>query len=187
MLPIVQEAVSRDRKMKILYRKTGHDAMKASYAQERVVDPLGLVAKGTAWYLVANTAAGFRTFRVSRIEEATVLAKACVRPRNFDLATHWQSATDEFQKGWSRFEAVLCLEPRAAELMKMWRMTSPSSKVKGHGAEGWIFLKVQFDAEGEACFVVQGLGPGVDVVSPERLREQIAKNAMEIARKFVPV
>jgi len=37
------------------------------------VDPLGLVAKGSTWYLVAHTAHGFRTYRVSRMEEAEVL------------------------------------------------------------------------------------------------------------------
>src|SRR4029079_2959512 len=33
---------------------------------ERVAHPLGLVAKGTTWYLVADTEAGRRTFRVWR-------------------------------------------------------------------------------------------------------------------------
>src|SRR5262245_7806857 len=48
MLPIVQDAVSRDRRLKMLYKRDGEIA-------ERIVDPLGLVAKGTVWYLVANT------------------------------------------------------------------------------------------------------------------------------------
>src|SRR5829696_3516760 len=34
---------------------------------ERVVHPLGLVAKASVWYLVAGTEAGLRTFRVSRV------------------------------------------------------------------------------------------------------------------------
>src|SRR5947209_15932808 len=33
----------------------------------RVVSPLGLVTKASVWYLVADTAAGIRTFRVSRV------------------------------------------------------------------------------------------------------------------------
>jgi predicted DNA-binding transcriptional regulator YafY len=49
MLPMVQEAVSRDRKLKIHYQRPGTEAV------ERIVDPLGLVAKGSTWYLVANT------------------------------------------------------------------------------------------------------------------------------------
>ena len=43
----------------------------AGRASERLVHPLGLVAKGEVWYLVADTAAGRRTFRVDRIVSAT--------------------------------------------------------------------------------------------------------------------
>ena len=33
----------------------------------RVVHPLGLASKGPSWYLVADTEAGLRTFRVDRV------------------------------------------------------------------------------------------------------------------------
>jgi len=33
----------------------------------RIVHPLGLAAKGSVWYLVADTEAGLRTFRVDRV------------------------------------------------------------------------------------------------------------------------
>ena len=35
----------------------------------RVVHPLGLAAKGQVWYLVADTEAGLRTFRVDRVTD----------------------------------------------------------------------------------------------------------------------
>jgi predicted DNA-binding transcriptional regulator YafY len=56
MLPIVQEAVARDRKLFLRYVKAGRERV------ERTVDPLGLVAKAAAWYLVARTPVGFRTY-----------------------------------------------------------------------------------------------------------------------------
>ena len=80
MLPIVQDAVSRDRKLAIRY--VGADRERV----ERTVDPLGLVAKGNAWYLVAHSSHGFRTYRVSRIEEATLVDAPSERPADFDLA-----------------------------------------------------------------------------------------------------
>ena len=184
MLPIVQEAVSRDRKLEIRYRKSGHEATTAlPAARQRVVDPLGLVAKGTSWYLVAQTPAGFRTFRVSRIEQARILPQPCVRPTSFDLAEYWKSSTDKFQKEWIRYEAVLSLEPSAAELMRMWRVTTPIAN-PGRGSKGWVTFRVQFDQEDEACFVVQGLGPSVDVVEPKSLGERVAKNAVEVLRRI---
>src|SRR5262249_24522342 len=55
MLPVVQAAVTRDRKLRITYCKPNGER------SVRLVDPLGLVAKGSTWYLVANTSAGLRT------------------------------------------------------------------------------------------------------------------------------
>jgi len=40
---------------------------RAGASSERIAHPLGLVTKGTTWYLIANTAAGLRTFRVNRV------------------------------------------------------------------------------------------------------------------------
>jgi predicted DNA-binding transcriptional regulator YafY len=168
MLPIVQEAVTRDRKLAIRYLPADRQRV------ERVVDPLGLVAKGSSWYLVAQTPRGFRTYRVSRVEEATLLDKPSERPANFDLATFWKSSTREFQEGWPRFDATLRLEPRAAAWARMWHITSPSQDADKRDAEGWITMRAQFHSEEEACFVVMGLGARVDVIAPASLRERVA-------------
>src|SRR5881628_2342292 len=44
MLPVVQDAVWRDRKLAFRYWRAGRELV------ERTVDPLGLVAKGNTWY-----------------------------------------------------------------------------------------------------------------------------------------
>jgi len=165
MLPIVQEAVARDRKLSILYRPSGRER------GERLVDPLGLVAKGNAWYLVANTAKGLRTYRVSRIEEATLLDRPCERPAQFDLADYWQSSTKEFQEGWRRQSATLRLEPRAAEWVKTWQTAEPAGATPD--PEGWVALRVRFDHENEALFMILGLGARVEVLEPLSLRERV--------------
>ena len=176
MLPMVQHAVSRDRKLKIRYRKPNRQAGGPA-SSERIVDPLGLVAKGSSWYLVANTSGGYRTFRVSRIENVTLLDKPCVRPASFDLANHWQRSTREFMDGRSRYQATLCMDPRATSQIRMWRRTSVPDKGEWRGAEGWEILKVDFDSEEEACFVVMGFGSRVEVLMPEALRRRIASEA----------
>lgn len=57
---------------------------------ERPVHPLGLVAKGGAWYVVAMTDKGRRTFRVDRVTSVTVTDAPVKRPNDFDLAAVWQ-------------------------------------------------------------------------------------------------
>jgi len=164
MLPIVQEAVARDRKLFLRYVKADRERV------ERIVDPLGLVAKAAAWYLVARTSAGFRTYRVSRIEDARLLDRPSDRPAGFDLAAYWKSSTEELRKSRPRYEATLRLEEEAARKLKVWRTTS------GVGIEpeaGWVTLRIQFDDEEQARFVALGFGPRAEVIEPESLRDRV--------------
>src|SRR5262245_23902769 len=107
MLPVVQDAVARDRKLLIRYWKAGRERV------ERTVDPLGLVAKSAAWYRVARTPAGLRTYRVSRIEEARLLDRTSERPAGFDLAAYWKASTEEL-KSRPRFQATLVVDEKTA-------------------------------------------------------------------------
>jgi len=166
MLPMVQDAVWRDRKLVILYAKN------ASERVERTVDPLGLVAKSGTWYLVASTPAGLRTFRVSRIEKATVLNQICDRPSDFELARYWRSSAQRFREGWPHYDAVLRLHPDAAKLVKRWHTVTEDGGEPD--AEGWITKTVHFDDEAHACFIVLAQASRVDVLEPSALRERVA-------------
>ena len=175
-LPIVQDALSRDRKLRISYVRSArglrrHDDEKPG---ARTVDPLGLVAKGATWYLVANTSHGFRTFRVSRIKEATVLDEPCVRPHDFDLAAHWRASTAAFMDSRGRFLVTLRLEPEAAEKLIEWfrplTVLGPSSPV-----DRWRTLQVPFDDEDQATFIVLGFGVRASVVAPESFQRRIER------------
>jgi predicted DNA-binding transcriptional regulator YafY len=166
MLPIVQDAVARDRKLAMRYWPAGRERV------ERTVDPLGLVAKGGTWYLVARKPDGLRTYRVSRIEEARLLDQPCERPTDFDLAAYWTASTEELRRGRKRYEATLRLDPRAAHSLRTWRPTAAAQAGEPEAA-GWVTLRVQFDDEEQARFVALGLGPRVDVVEPGNLRERV--------------
>src|SRR5262249_39529749 len=64
-------------------------------ATTRRVHPLGLAAKGTVWYLVANTDAGLRTFRVDRVASVDRTGEAVVRPEGFELSEAWRMITEK--------------------------------------------------------------------------------------------
>lgn len=168
MLPVVQDAVARDRKLAMRYLRAGRERV------ERTVDPLGLVAKGGVWYLVADTPRGFRTYRVSRIERATLLDQPCNRPADFDLAAYWQTSTEEFRRRWSRYEVILRLEERAARSLAFWRQLEPVEPPDPGAADGWVTVRVGFEDEQQARFVVLGSGPRAEVVAPSELRDAVA-------------
>jgi predicted DNA-binding transcriptional regulator YafY len=165
MLPVVQDAVARDRKLAIQY--LGADAKR----RERTVDPLGLVAKGTAWYLFANTPGGYRTYRVSRIEHAQILDLPSQRPANFDLPEQWRVSTEQFREAKPPYQATLRLARSVAGHVSMWTSTAPVVDAKS--SQDSVTLRVQFEDEEHACFVVLGLAARAEVVSPESLRNRI--------------
>jgi predicted DNA-binding transcriptional regulator YafY len=177
-LPVVQDAVSRDRKLMIEYRGAGGENA------QRTIDPLGLVAKGAVWYLVAQTPAGLRTYRVSRIKSATMLESAGVRPPNFDLAAYWKSSTAQFMESRTRYQATLRLAPRAADKVRAWRMSTPVQPEQGPDAHGWTTLGLHFEDEDQACFVALGFGPAAEVVEPESLRRRVAEDLAKMVARM---
>jgi predicted DNA-binding transcriptional regulator YafY len=179
LLPVVQDAVSRDRKLAMLYRRAGEN----SEAVQRLVSPLGLVAKGSAWYLVAHTADGFRTYRVSRIEEAEVLDVPSERPPNFDLESHWKTSTDEFRENLPRYYATLRVAPSAASWVRRWRMPwVPQEPPADTG--GWTTFQARFHEEDEAVFVVLGLGARVEIIEPPELRARVENEVRTMSSRI---
>jgi predicted DNA-binding transcriptional regulator YafY len=164
-LPVVQDAVSMERKLALRYRRPSREATEAT------VDPLGLVAKGGTWYLVAGTREGARTYRVSRIEAARMRDEPCVRPAGFDLEAYWKSSTEELKKTWTRYEARLRATPAAARSIGSWRPESNVTELRADGDR--VEIQAFFDDENQACFVVMGYGPSVEVLEPASLRARV--------------
>ncbi len=162
MLSIVQDAVARECRLAFDYTRADGEV------SSRVVDPLGLVAKGLSWYLVGNSAnKGLRTYRVSRMRAATALAEDFTRPARFDLAVYWKQSTADLDRKRRAYPATLSLTPEAARRLQMWCTTQP---VEDDAEPGRVMLRVDFDAETEARFLVLGLGARVRVVRPAALR-----------------
>lgn len=179
MLNVVQDAVARERKLAFDYTRA--DGEKSP----RMVDPLGLVAKGLSWYLVARTPKGMRTFRLSRMQAVTVLAGGFERPKNFDLAGYWASSTAEFEKMRSRYPALLSLTAESARRLRGWIATTEIEHARG--VAGRVVLKAAFDAETQARFLVLGLGAGVEVLEPAELREAVQMEIRAMAGTLAAV
>lgn len=99
-LAALQDAVFRERRVRIDYTHG-----------PREVDPLGLVAKGHLWYLIAAFEGEPRTYRVSRITNVEVLDAPAMRPADFDLASYWEESKKNFLERLPRVD-VVALVPR---------------------------------------------------------------------------
>jgi len=178
-LTAVQDALTRDAKLTFRYAKPeGPERI-------RTVDPLGLVSKQAAWYLVARTPDGMRTFRVSRMREAVALAITFERPPNFDLARWWQSSTEALRQAKQKFAAILAMAPDAVAAMRPWTPMRPVEYPRATLPSGWKAWEVDFDSEYAAHFVALGLGSRATLLAPERLRHEIAAEIAHVAEARV--
>lgn len=63
----------------------------------RTLDPLGLVFKAGAWYVVARTKVQIRTYRAERILSIDVLADRFTRPKDFHLDEYWEQSSRRYE------------------------------------------------------------------------------------------
>ncbi len=175
VLPQLQDAVARERKLSFDYvRADGEKSV-------RTVDPLGLVVKGTSWYMVANTAKGMRTFRISRMKAVTVLAGGFKRPARFNLAEYWKRSTESLLRQRGHYPVTLLLaEEQARRLGERCKVTRVDEK-REIEAPGWLAIRAEFDDLEQARYVVMGFGKRAFVLDPPELRQQICSEIAELA------
>lgn len=174
-LPILQEAVWQERKLRFTYQRSNNDML-----VERLGDPLGLVAKGSTWYLVATVEGEQRTYRVSRIQEATLLDEAALRPPSFDLATYWEQSTIQFKAQLPRYDATIRTHSDTLSWIRYIFKYARIEQTSQPDDTGWITLSIQCETEEEACQYILGLGTHAEVIAPHSLRERILQRAQEV-------
>ena len=173
MLPLVQEALARDCKLTFLYTRADGETA------PRTVDPLGIVCKQSVWYLVAQSPAGMRTYRLSRMRDVVPLALTFTRPANFDLATYWNQSTTTFtDRREPPFTATLALSPQSVQIINRWCTLTP---IPDHPAtpslaQNWQVYKVQFETHQQALFTALGLGSQSITLAPDTLRKEITED-----------
>jgi predicted DNA-binding transcriptional regulator YafY len=104
-LPVLLDALWRQRQVRFVYSRV------LGEPGERTADPLGLVAKGSTWYLVASVDGEPRTYRVSRIRDAAILDRPATRLAGFDLAAYWERSAAEFREKLPRYYATFRASP----------------------------------------------------------------------------
>jgi predicted DNA-binding transcriptional regulator YafY len=173
-LPVLLDALWRSRQLRFVYRSVGREA------SERTVHPLGLVAKGSAWYLVANVESEQRTYRVSRISEAVILDQPSQRPPDFDLAAYWERSAAEFREKLPRFYATFLARPEVLRWVRYrgWRLEEEVTE----GDQ--VRLRLRFDVEEEALQFALSFGGDIEVIEPRELRAKVVESALAIAARY---
>ena len=181
----IAEAVWSARRLDITY---GRDP-RSDDAVQRRVDPLGLVLKAGTWYLVGRHRSSVRTYRVGRIRRVEVLEAEFARPDDFDLGTYWEASMGEFERSLLRFPCRLRLSPGAVSWLghsvDPVAASVALAAASEPDADGWREVELATESEDVAVAQLTGLGAGVEVLDPPRLRERLAEVGRAMALRNV--
>lgn len=149
---------------------------------ERVVHPLGLVSKASVWYLVADTDAGLRTFRVSRVRSVTPTEDPVERPDGFDLERTWREVVDTLDERRLGFRATALVRPDAVP----WLRSALGGRVTvgEPTADGRVRVELRSWSAHSLAQDVAAFGRAVEVTEPPEARAQLARIGEELARLY---
>jgi predicted DNA-binding transcriptional regulator YafY len=180
ILPTLAAAVWRDRRVRVRY-ESWTDVV------TRELDPLGLVLKAGAWYLVAAAKRAPRTYRVSSIRELDVLETPARRPEAFDLARYWTAWTRDFEARLLRERAIVKLSPAGRALLRDVSHAAAAAVEAAHRRcrpAGWVRAEIPVEKTEVAALQLLRLGADIEVVSPLPLRTAIAREARRVAALY---
>ena len=169
-LPIVADAVWRERPIRIRYR-----SWKAE--KERRVEPLGIVLKGGAWYLVGQVENSVRTYRISRILELEVLDEPFSRPDPFDLEAYWTESTRRLDAELHPNEARLRLSPWGVKMMDsiLPAYARAGASIGEPDGSGWSVVTLPVPSVRWATHELLRFGAEAEVLGPPELRARMAE------------
>lgn len=177
-LPEIARAVWNGHRLKMRYESW-------TATTERTVDPLGLVLKAGAWYLVARTDRAMRTYKVAKVQALQTLGARFAPPAGFDLAAHWRRELRRFEDGMRQEEAIIRVSPAAitrldrlgADAVEAIMRTEPD-------AAGWREATIRIENVGRAADLLLGFADGIEVLAPAELRRELADRADRVSALY---
>ena len=150
----------------------------------RVVHPLGLATKGPRWYLVADTDAGLRTFRVDRVRSVERTGDPVVRPDGFDLEESWRLVSDEVDQLWAAVRARGTAAPESISMLR--GILGSRLRIGPTGPDGRVEVEIAGPFLRALAGELAGYGALLELHEPPELREQLAQIGAELIAHVRP-
>lgn len=173
----VRRAVLSGQRLRIEYAAPGRTPA------WRTVDPIGLVSVREQGYLLATRAGEDRTYRLSRILAAEVLAEPADRPDRVDLDRAWQERSTRFRTGGDQVTAAVRVDPRRRD-----DLVGTATAVLGEEveADGCLRLEVAFQDRRHAQWALWRLATDAEALEPPWLRTWLHDRAVEVTSRHDP-
>ena len=149
---------------------------------ERTVHPLGIVAKGPSWYLVGDTEAGPRTFRIDRVSSADPTGDPVHRPDDFDLAASWREIADEVDRRRTPLKIQATCTPDGMARLRM--VLRDRLEVGGTTTDGRIEVVIRGYNEYALAGELAGLVEWLEVTGPAGVRDHLASIGNALVERY---
>jgi predicted DNA-binding transcriptional regulator YafY len=175
------QAVWEDRKLLLTY------LLRFKGEIQRLVEPLGLVAKAGIWYLLFRRDGRFRILRISEILDAKLTSESFTRSPDFNLQECWNNCCEEYEKNRPFYPVLVRVAPNFVHYLPLYFGDPIREKIKQAGQpddEGWIELTLPFETLQAARDRILGFGRAVEVLEPEALRRSVIDYAKQIVEFY---
>lgn len=151
----------------------------------RVVDPLGLVLKAGAWYMVASNRKRHAIYRVENIHTIRVLPERRVQRRNFHLARVWQEEVSRFEASLRRAPATVRVHDAAmSRISRLGAEAAEAIRAAKADSESWRTATIWIESLQHAAGLLLAFDSDIEVLSPEALRRELAMRARRVAALY---
>ncbi|WZL71962.1 YafY family protein [Clostridiaceae bacterium 35-E11] len=169
----IRNAIEQCKEVEVIYM----DAVGVS--TNRRIEPYSLVLKGQNWYLYAWCCMreDFRLFKLSRIEEFTVL-ETHFQPKDVSL----ENVT--LERDWGKHdnmvELEMVFEKQMERILKDWHWGEMVTL-----EDERIMVKALFPEDNWLYGFILSFGTGIEVVNPPHIRKILREIAQDICKKYL--
>lgn len=175
----VAEAVWQARPLSVRYQSWRGVA-------RRELEPLGLVLKAGAWYLLARTSGqdAVRTYRLASLVDLKAGTRSFRRPRGFQLARAWQESSARFESELRPLRARVRVSSRGATWLVNSRLPTLAASDDGAGAvtarPGWREVGIAIESIEQGARQLASFGAELEVLAPAPLRAEVIRLARAV-------
>ena len=154
-----------------------------------LVEPYGLVAKGTSWHLVCARNSSWRVYQVSRVLDASLCEETFERLPGFDLASFWESWCDDMEENRPSYPVTVRVAPEFIPWLPYYfgepiRQEIARARSGAVAEEQCIIFSLPFETLEDARARILSFGSAVEVLEPKALRKSLADYAVQISRLY---
>jgi predicted DNA-binding transcriptional regulator YafY len=167
---VIYKALLESRQLSVAYQSNNSE-----HPKEYLLHPLGLIMRGAVSYLVA-TARDYKEIRLyalHRFKKAEILSDAANVPKGFNLDNEISRGLAEFHQG----EPIQLVINCSAWLAVILAETPLSAdQISEPDENGWVRITANVNDTWQLRWWLLGLGSGVEVLSPKKLRGDIVES-----------